>query len=141
MERVEQSGVVMTWDPVERLIFLEYTRGSRPGDEDARAWTAIFDRWVGPSTAGPFRVLVDNLHAKDVTPGWRSVWADYLKGHKKRMKIACYNLDTRTRVIVLLIAKASGIDIRGFASEADARRWIALPERYVVKREPTEAAR
>lgn len=126
MEPFQVGSVRLRWEREPRIALMTFApAGSNPGEEEARAVVAKLQEWSG---GGPFGLLVDCTDVRSVSAGWRAVFADYFTKGQPGIRVAWFNMNLVIRVIVEMFLRATRVPGRGFASEEEARRWLAPRE-------------
>jgi hypothetical protein len=104
------------------MRFLEKGEGGRELAEELSQRLAA---WVGAPDPEPYSLLVDCSSIVDVDAGWRATWAEYFTRHRDAATIAWFNANARIRLIILMFIKGTGVRGRAFATEDEARNWLA----------------
>lgn len=123
MPRLAADGLEMDWSPAQRLLTFVHGPGCVCSGENAHRFSAAMREWVGDE---PFVVLVDAAGAEAITREWRSVWARAFSDHKERSRVGIYHATTAGRLVISLWSFVSGVEVRFFADEAQARAWLGV---------------
>lgn len=121
MRAIESGGVRATLadDGILRLWMMP---GCRPGPEDASRIADAVEEWTGLTS--PMRTLVDCEGATGLYLGWRVEWTKRIKRNLRPVRLAYYNRRSMAAWIMPYFAMVTGIEARGFTTQADAEAWL-----------------
>lgn len=120
--RVKLGTIELAWDPEVRLAVLRFERETRATGRDGVALVAAMDRWVG--TGKPFGLLGDGGRLSGVDAEYRSVWGRFLRQHRDCCYLAFFNMGTVIRVAAEMFRVGTGLQVKAFADEGEARSWL-----------------
>lgn len=123
MDRVTVRTITMTWDPESRLAHIFFTAPTQATGEDAKALVAVIERWVGPD-GEPFGLLGDGGKLGAISAEYRATWGRFFKAHRERGHLAFYNMNAAVRVAAEMFRLGTGVDMKAFATEQEARAWF-----------------
>ena len=123
MEEIVTRSFILTWDPGLRLAVSQNTSGETPSSDDAEKMREAISRWSGDD-GRPFAILVNALGRKTADAKYRAFWGDFFKTHKEHCYIAAYNVGPIVRVAAEMFSLGTGIHLKTFATETEARAWL-----------------
>lgn len=123
MERITVRSIVMTWEPKGRLAHIFFTAPTDAHGEDAQALTSQLTAWLGP-TVQPFGLLGDGGKLARLDAAYRSTWGRFFKAHRDQAHLAFYNMNPVVRLAAEMFRLGTGIDMKAFATEEEARAWL-----------------
>jgi len=123
VERIRVRTIEFTWDPRARLAHISFTEPTRAVGDDARALVAALESWIGAGGA-PFALLGDGGRLASLDAEYRAVWSSFFKQHRKTASIAFYNMSAVVRVAAELFRLGTGVNMRAFSTEDEARAWL-----------------
>jgi hypothetical protein len=113
----------MTWDPEARLAHITFTAPTQAGGEDARVLVEAITTWVG-SEGKTFGLLGDGGKLADLDAEYRTTWGRFFKAHRGHCHLAFYQMNVLVRVAAEMFRVGTGIDMKAFATEEEARAWL-----------------
>lgn len=99
------------------------TPGVTVSGSDGRVLIDALARWVGEEPA-PFAVLADATGVPGTDAEYRSMVSSFFVGHRDRSYIALVNVGPVLRVVAEMFRIGSGVPVKGFPTEAEARAWL-----------------
>jgi hypothetical protein len=123
MEKITAGSAEMTWDPDARLAVLSFVRETTTTGPDAVALVDALSRWIG-SEGEPFGLLGDGGRLRGVNAEYRSVWSKFLRLHRDDSYTAFFNMSAVVRIAAEMFRIGTGLRLKAFASEAEARAWL-----------------
>jgi hypothetical protein len=128
VERLERSGIELTWDPHVRLAVFRFLREDTAATgADARAFLDAVEEWTQPPDAR-WGMLVDCSQLSNVDAAWRSAFSAHFKHERHRASVAWFNANALVRTMVLMFVTAMRLagpfDGKAFATEEEARSWL-----------------
>lgn len=124
VEQITVDPVRLAWDADERLATLRFLHDGVGDRQHAHELTQQLRTWTGDPPE-PYRFLVDCSAIVDVDAGWRAAWAEYFKRSRASATVAWFNANARIRLVILMFRKGTGVHGRAFATEDEARAWLA----------------
>jgi anti-anti-sigma regulatory factor len=126
MVEVSRFGAAqLSWDPAARCATLEFVDAAgRAGRAEAEHLTADLEAWLGAERL-PFRLLVDCTEIAHIDAAWRQLWADFFTDHRDHATLAWFNANPEVALIITMFRKGTGVAGEVFASEAEARAYLA----------------
>jgi hypothetical protein len=116
-----QSGIV--WSPESRLAVLRFAPGISLGAAEAALLVDSLTGWIGGDDR-PFGLLADTKGVRGTDAEYRARTRDFFKQHRARGFVAVVNMGAVIRVVADMFRLATGIQLRGFPDEAQARAWL-----------------
>lgn len=126
MSQVSRLGAAeLTWDPEARFAVLRFVdEAGSAGRAEAEHLIAALERGVGISRA-EFRLLVDCTEIASIDAAWRQLWADFFTTHRDHAVLAWFNASPQIELIVTMFRKGTGVTGETFATEEEARAYLA----------------
>ncbi|MBL8951012.1 MAG: hypothetical protein JNK82_09565 [Myxococcaceae bacterium] len=119
---VHNASSDVVWYPEARLAVVHYTAGATLTLDDAKLLSGALAGWVGDG-ARPFGVLADAKGLKATNADYRASIGDWFKHHREAY-IALVNMGPVIRIVVDMFRIATGVSLKAFSNEADARAWL-----------------
>lgn len=113
----------MMWDPELRLATLRFQSETHATGDDAEILVGVLTRWIG-TTSGPFGLLGDGDGLAGLDAEYRSVWGGFLREHRDDARLAFFNMGPIIRIAAEMFRLGTGLQLKAFASEEDARAWL-----------------
>jgi hypothetical protein len=123
MGKLTRGAVEMTWDPAVRLAEVRFTVETDATGEDAVAMVAVFRDWIGTDPE-PFALLGDGARLRSLDAEYRSVWGNFFRQHRQDCCVAFFNLGAVIRIAADLFRIGTGLRLKVFAHEDEARSWL-----------------
>jgi hypothetical protein len=123
LDRLKTASLDMTWDPVARVCVSRVTPGANLGREDGETLVGAVDRWSSGSPAR-FAVLADGGGGHQTDRAYRATLSRYFRRRIDVATIAFFGLGTVLQVVVEMLRIATGMHLRVFSTEAEARAWL-----------------
>lgn len=123
--RTTAGPAELEWDDVERFATLRFIEPGTGGRDEAEALTTQLVEWVSQPELRHYRLLVDCSEMVDVDASWRATWSEHFRAHRDTATLSWFNANPRIQLIVLMFLKGTGVEGKPFASEADARAYLA----------------
>jgi hypothetical protein len=80
-------------------------------------------RWIGTDRQ-PFGLLGDGGKLAGVDGEYRSVWSKFFRQHREDSYIAFFNMNPFIRVAAEMFRIGTGLQLKAFADETQARSWL-----------------
>ncbi len=123
MGKLKRGTIEMIWDPTARVVEVRFTAETHGTGEDAAAMVTALQDWIG-TDGQPFGLLGDGAGLTSLDAGWRSVWGNFLRQHQAECCVAFYNLGAVIRIAADLFRIGTGLRLKAFAHEDEARTWL-----------------
>lgn len=123
MESVLLESVEMRWDSQNRLATLKYQGTGKPTGKEAERLIAALTGWIG-TDGSPYFILVDGNRIVGGDPEYRAIWSRFYQANKRQVQVALFDLAPVLRVAVEMFTLGSGLRMKAFASEREARAWL-----------------
>ncbi len=122
-DRVTTASLDMTWDAEARVCVARVTPGADLGGEDAADLVGAIDRWIGEAPTR-FAVLADGGGGHQTDRAYRARLSRYFRRRIDVAFVAFFGLSAVLRVVVELLRAGTGMKLRVFSTEAEARAWL-----------------
>ncbi len=119
---VSNAASSATWHPKSRLASVSYSAGATLTASDGTMLINALTGWIGDAKQ-PFGVLADAKGLGGTDGDYRAQVGDYFKQHKEAY-IALINMGPVIRVVVEMFRIGTGVSLKAFATEAQARAWL-----------------
>jgi hypothetical protein len=123
MGKLRRGTIEMIWDPTVRLVEVRFTAETDVTGEDAVAMVAALKDWIGPD-GEPFALLGDGAGLRSLDAEYRSVWGNFFRQHRAECCVAFCNLGAVVRIAADLFRIGTGLRLKAFAHEDEARSWL-----------------
>jgi hypothetical protein len=123
-DTVTNDSMEIRWDPPSRIAFVRYTPGAVLTAADGAVLVDALSGWIGAS-GQPFAVLADGKGLHGTSAPYRASVSRFFRQHRDTARIALINLGPVIQIVVEMFRVGTGIQLKAFASEADARSWLA----------------
>jgi hypothetical protein len=122
-ETVTSDSTEIRWDPRSRVAFVRYTADASLAAIDGAVLVDALTGWIG-SNGEAFAVLADASGLRGTNSEYRAKAGNFFRQHRETAFIALINLGPVIHVVVEMFRVGTGIQLKTFASEADARSWL-----------------
>lgn len=120
-----RGAAQLTWDPEARSATLEFVdEAGTAGRPEAEHLVREFERWLDGSRE-PFELLVDCTEIARIDAAWRQLWADFFTTHRDHATLAWFNANPEVALIITMFRKGTGVVGESFATETEARAYLA----------------
>jgi hypothetical protein len=123
MPSVAIRSIVMTWEPEARLATIRFESATEATGEDASALVRALTGWLGMDLQ-PFGLLGDGSGLRSVDAQYRSIWSGFLRRRRESARVAFFNMGPVIRVAAEMFGLATGLKLKTFRGEAEARAWL-----------------
>jgi hypothetical protein len=123
MRKVVVRTICITWEPESRLAVLGFLAKTYATGEDAQRLVKAMTEWIGPSGA-PFGLLGDGKLLAGLDADYRATWGQFLRLHRDAVRIAFFNMGPLVRVAADMFRVGTGLRVKAFSHEHDARSWL-----------------
>jgi hypothetical protein len=123
MVRVTNPSTEIAWSAGERLAMVRYTVGSTLRGPDGDFLVQSLSGWIG-SQREPFAVLADAAGLRGTDGEYRAKASRFFRDYREVAFIALVNLGPVIHVVVELFRVGTGIQLKTFPGEVDARAWL-----------------
>ncbi len=120
---VKTPALDMTWNADTRVCLARVTPGAHLGGDDAATLVGAVDGWIGESPAR-FAVLADGGGGHQTDRAYRATLSRYFRRRIDVAFVAFFGLSTVLQVVVEMLRVGTGMRLRVFSNEADARAWL-----------------
>lgn len=122
-QAVTSGAIEMTWDPEARLAVIRFARKTQATGRDARVLVDSLTEWIG-TEGRPFGLLGDGANLAGLDAEYRSVWGRFFREHRDESATAFFNMGPIVRVAAEMFRIGTGLPLKAFADEEDARAWL-----------------
>lgn len=123
MGKVTSGAIEMTWDSVARIALLRFNADTHATGKDAGILIEALTRWIGTDQK-PFALLGDGGRLSGVDAEYRSKWGSFFRAHREDSYVAFFNMGPIIRIAAEMFRLGTGLSLKGFADEKDARSWL-----------------
>lgn len=123
MDKIAVGTIEMTWDREARIASLRFAAETRGTGKDAAALIDALTRWIG-TDGKPFGLLGDGGKLSGVDAAYRAAWGRFFRKHRKDSYLAFFNMNAIIRVAAEMFGLGTGLRLRAFAGEGQARAWL-----------------
>jgi hypothetical protein len=123
MVTVTSRSTAITWRPDERLAMVRYAPGASLRALDADFLVESLRSWIGPKPA-PFAVLADAAGLRGTDADYRSKASSFFRAYREVACIALVNLAPVIHIVVELFRVGTGVQLKTFRAETEARAWL-----------------
>lgn len=118
------------WTPRDRLLSLRFERGCRLDEPWGTRLAELIDEVAGPQRER-VALLVDASGVEGVAAAYRAQQSRYMSEHSDHVRVAIFNVNAFTRVIVNLVIMGSRADMRLFGDRKEALTWLGQAPRVI----------
>jgi hypothetical protein len=123
MVRVTSPSTEIAWSSQERLARVRYTKGATLKSNDGDFLVDALTGWIGAKSE-PFAVLADGAGLQGTDAEYRAKASAFFRSQRHVAFIALVNLGPVIHVVVELFRVGTGIQLKTFATDADALSWL-----------------
>lgn len=120
---VTSGAMVLTWNPSTRLLEQRFESAGRAAGPHGAALVDLLTQVIG-SERQPFAVLADAANVSGVDAEYRALAGRFFRQHRDEGLIAISHMGAIVRVTCEMFRIVTGVRLKGFAEEADARAWL-----------------
>jgi hypothetical protein len=123
MDKLTNASTEITWSSEDRVADVRYTAGATLTSQDGDFLVEALTGWIG-AKGEPFAVFADAAGLRGTKPEYRATTSGFFRQHRATASIALINLGPVIHVVVELFRVGTGIQLKTFPSETEARRWL-----------------
>lgn len=120
---VTSPSTEIMWDARSRVAFVRYSPGAILASTDGTFLADALTGWVGVDGES-FAVLADAAGLGGTDAEYRAKASHFFRQHRDHAFIALLNLGPVIHVVVEMFRIGTGIQLKTFADEAEARSWL-----------------
>ena len=120
---VSTDAMVVTWHRAARLASIRYTPGASLAGAEASVLIEALRGWLG-ATREPFAILADAKGVRNADAAYRATTTKFYKEYRDELYIALFNIGPLIRVMAEMFRIGSGLQVKAFGNEEDARAWL-----------------
>ena len=113
----------IVWSPESRLAELRFASGITLGAGEAALLVDSLTDWIG-ADGRLFGLLADTKGVRGTDAEYRAKTRDFFKQYRDEVFVAVVNMGTVIRIVADMFRLATGIQLKGFADEGQARAWL-----------------
>jgi hypothetical protein len=113
----------IVWSPDSRLAELRFAPGITLGAAEAALLVDSLTDWIG-ADGRLFGLLADTQGVGGTDAEYRAKTRDFFKQYRDQVFVAVVNMGTVIRIVADMFRLATGIQLKGFADEGQARAWL-----------------
>jgi hypothetical protein len=122
-DSVKSTSIEVSWDPAARLATLHAAAGTTLGGGDAAMLIGALETWMA-TVEGPFGLLAHVQGVRGADAEYRARANAFFAHHRERAAIAVLGMGPVIRVIAEMFRIGTGVALKGFATEGEAREWL-----------------
>jgi len=115
----------LVWHPDQRLCELLPYPDSVLDGATAAAVAHAMDGFLGAQRL-PFLILAEASNVRAMDAGYRAEMGRFLRARRDHSRLAFYGASAIIRVGADMFRVGTGMQMKGFAKEAEARQWLGL---------------
>jgi hypothetical protein len=123
MESLNSGPIQMTWDPQTRLAVIRFGRDTNATGRDAQVLVTSLEGWVAEENK-PFGLLGDGGRLSGMDADFRAAWSRFLRQHRADCYVSFFNQNAIVRISAEMFRLGTGLRLKSFAREEDARAWL-----------------
>ncbi|OLB77133.1 MAG: hypothetical protein AUI14_16935 [Actinobacteria bacterium 13_2_20CM_2_71_6] len=123
MSTITSGAMEMNWDPGQRLAEVHFIGAADATGEEAAPLVDALERWIG-TDGEPFGLLGNGAGLRSLDAPYRQVWGTFLRQHREEVCVAFFNLGPAIRIAADLFRVGTGLRLKAFAKEDEARSWL-----------------
>jgi hypothetical protein len=123
MFKVASPSTEITWSLPERLATVRYTPGITLRGPDGDFLVQSLTSWIGLERQ-PFAVFADAAGLRGTDAEYRARASAFFRAYREVAFIALVNLGPVIHMVVELFRVGTGIQLKTFPGEAEARTWL-----------------
>ncbi|MEX0625369.1 MAG: hypothetical protein WD402_02365 [Chloroflexota bacterium] len=123
METVASGNIRLTWDAAVRLATIRFEGETHATGRDAAVMVDAMTGWIG-TEGEPFGLLGDGGNLSGLDAEYRSVWGSFFRQHRGDSSTAFFNMGPVVRLAAEMFRIGTGLQLKAFANEEDARAWL-----------------
>lgn len=123
MQNITTGSIKMTWESETRLAVLRFQSETYATGKDAEVLIEALTQWIGKE-GKPFGFLGDGDKLAGLDGQYRSLWSKFFRHHREDSFIAFFNMSPLIRVAAEMFGIGTGLRLKAFASEEEARSWL-----------------
>ena len=120
---VTSDSTTITWHPGSRVAVVRYTAGASLVAADGAFLADALTGWIGAG-GERFAIFADAAGLRGTNGEYRARASSFFRQHRDNAFIALVNLGPVIQIVVELFRLGTGIQLKTFASEAEARSWL-----------------
>jgi hypothetical protein len=123
MVRVTSASTEISWSVDQRVASVRYTADAMLTRVDGDFLVDALTSWIGAG-GEPFAIFADAAGLRGTDGEYRARASTFFRQHRETAFIALVNLGPVIQIVVELFRLGTGIQLRTFESEAEARSWL-----------------
>jgi hypothetical protein len=120
---VTSETLELTWRPDARLAVLRFAPEITLGMVEGALLVDSLTAWIG-TDGQPFGLLADTKGVRGADSAYRVRTRDFFEQHRKSAFVAVTNMGPVISVVADLFRIGTGIQLKSFADDANARGWL-----------------
>jgi hypothetical protein len=122
---VTSGSMELAWAPEVRLAAVRFGPNTIVNGEQGSVLVASLAEWIG-SEERPFALLADTTGVRGADAEYRVKTSGFFKHHRDTAIIAITHLGPVIRIVAEMFRIGTGIRLKAFAEEAEARAWLRI---------------
>jgi hypothetical protein len=123
MVKFTSASTEIIWSPEQRVAGVCYTADATLTSKDGDFLIEALKGWIG-ANGESFAVLANATGLRGTDAAYRAKASGFFRQHRDTAFIALINLGPVIHIVVELFRVGTGIQLKTFASEAQARSWL-----------------
>jgi hypothetical protein len=123
LPRVASEAMSITWHPASRLAVLQFQPGIELGAMEGALLVETLTSWIG-AEGKRFGVLANMTGVRGSDSAYRVKIRDFFKRHRDSAYVAATHMGPVVRVVTEMFRLGTGVQLKGFAGEGEARAWL-----------------
>jgi hypothetical protein len=115
--------VEMSWNAESRVATVRFGSEATLTGAEATTMVSSLAGWIGKD-AEPFGLVADVRGVGATNAEYRSITRVFFAQHRETALVAAFNASAAIRIVAELFRVATGIQLKAFTSEVEARRWL-----------------
>lgn len=120
---VTNASTEITWHASSRVALIRYATDASLTTVDGTFLVDALTSWVGAENM-PFAVLADAKGLRGTDGSYRALAGSFFRKHRDTAFVALINQGPVIHIVVEMFRIATGIQLKTFGSETDARAWL-----------------
>ncbi len=120
---IKSPSLDISWSPARRLAIARFAPGIGLKAEEGTLLVESLEGWVG-ADGKPFGLLAETRGVTGADANYRSITRPFFEAHRDSAFVAVTHLGGVLGVIAEMFRVATGLQLKSFANDADARAWL-----------------
>jgi hypothetical protein len=121
--RATTEFLQISWNAESRVATLQFLAGAMLGAREGACMVESLTRWIGEE-GKPFALLSKLKGVRGADAQYRVQTKDFFKQYRNQAFVAVVDMGPVIRIVAEMFRIGTGVQLKGFASEAGARAWL-----------------